>query len=69
MIQHIHKIEVDHDVQGNILDVSFFFIGSNEPFSISEFKLDSTSRMLLMRIWNAIELFEENCAVKKEEQE
>jgi hypothetical protein len=43
----LRKIVAELDEQGRLLDVTFYFQGSEEPFGISEFAVGSETRQRL----------------------
>jgi len=53
--KELYRIDIDHDENGNIVDVSFFFtFRPNQPFSLREYRENSRSRKWMRGIENAI---------------
>ena len=54
----ISRIEVeDHDEAGHRIEVTFFFDGNEEPFSLREFTPGTQSYFWLSRVLDAISMF------------
>jgi hypothetical protein len=51
----LHKIVAELDEHGRLLDITFFFRDSEEPFSVDEFATGSKTRQQLESIAASIE--------------
>lgn len=50
----LRQINIERDTSGNIIDISFYFVNSEEPFSSNEFPPKSQTRISLDIIKEAI---------------